>query len=45
MAKAKKTMGPGYKYYVTSMHGSNANGSATVTAYNHAAIKEVRVQW
>src|SRR5437879_6953555 len=43
--KAKDKTGPGYKYYVTSMHWSGDSGSATVTAYNRAEIKEVKVEW
>lgn len=45
IAKAKEKTGPGYKYYVTSMHWSGGSGSATVTAYNSAEIKEVKVEW
>jgi hypothetical protein len=45
ISKAKEQTGPGYKYYVTSMHWSGDSGSATVTAYNASEIKEVRVKW
>lgn len=45
IAKAKEKTGPGYKYYVSSMHWSGGSGSATVTAYNSAEIREVKVQW
>jgi hypothetical protein len=43
--KAREQTGPGYKYYVTSMHWSGDSGSATVTAYNKSEIKEVKVEW
>jgi len=42
---AKAKTGPGYKYYITSMHWSNGSGRATVTAYNRNEIKEVEVKW
>ena len=45
ISKAKDKIGPGYKYYVTSMHWSGDSGSATVTAYNNSEIKEVKVEW
>jgi hypothetical protein len=45
ISKAKEKTGPGYKYYVNSMHWSGDSGSATVTAYNASELKEVKVKW
>jgi hypothetical protein len=45
ISKAKALTGPGYKYYVTSMHWSGNSGSATVTAYSSTEIREVKVKW
>lgn len=45
IAEARNKTGPGYKYHVTSMHWSGNSGRATVTAYNSAEIKDVRVEW
>jgi hypothetical protein len=43
--KAQEKLGPGYKYYVTSLHWSDSGGRATLTAYNRTEIREVQVQW
>lgn len=43
--KASAKIGPGYKYYVTSMSWSGNSGRATVTAYNESEIREVKIEW
>jgi len=45
ISMARVKTGPGYKYQVTSLHWSDASGSATVAAYNNSEIKEVTVEW
>ena len=42
---AREQLGPGYKYEVTSMSVSGNKGTALVTAYNAAEIREIQVAW
>ena len=43
--KARDQLGASYKYHVTAMNWSGSGGSATLTAYNDAEIKQVKVRW
>jgi hypothetical protein len=42
---AASQTGPGYKYYVSSMHSSNSTVHAGVLAYNDHEVKSVEVEW